>query len=144
LLGNLLGTADLIAQMADRCYLEKCRDRLYPEFVAGGLARKRLPNGEELLVFESGEDLVRKTPAFYAGATRRLHEEIDRSYQYAEPHFCGQNLYLEELHKNIRFAQALSSEPDMSAVLRLPPRPATLEPASAKPARIETMQTSAN
>src|SRR5271170_7900773 len=27
-LGHLLGTADMIAQMADRCYLEKCRDRL--------------------------------------------------------------------------------------------------------------------
>ena len=37
-LGHLLGTADLIAQMADRCYLEKCRDRLYPEFVLGGVA----------------------------------------------------------------------------------------------------------
>ena len=37
-LGHLLGTADLIAQMADRCYLEKCRDRLYPEFVLGGIA----------------------------------------------------------------------------------------------------------
>ena len=43
-LGHLLGTADLIAQMADRCYLEKCRDRLYPEFVLGrhrGRARQR-------------------------------------------------------------------------------------------------------
>src|SRR5688572_30780040 len=37
-IGHLLGTADLIAQMADRCYLEKCRDRLYPEFVLGGVA----------------------------------------------------------------------------------------------------------
>ncbi len=37
-LGHLLGTADLIAQMSDRCYLEKCRDRLYPEFVLGGIA----------------------------------------------------------------------------------------------------------
>ena len=27
-LGHLLGTADLMAQMADRCYLENCRDRL--------------------------------------------------------------------------------------------------------------------
>jgi len=26
-IGHLLGTADLIAQMSDRCYLEKCRDR---------------------------------------------------------------------------------------------------------------------
>src|SRR3989442_1616940 len=36
--GHLLGTADMIAQMADRCYLEKCRDRLYAEFVLGGVA----------------------------------------------------------------------------------------------------------
>jgi len=33
--GEMLGTADIIAQMSDRCYLEKCRDRLYPEFVTG-------------------------------------------------------------------------------------------------------------
>ncbi len=45
LLGNMLGSADIIAQMADRCYLEKCRDRLYPEFVVGGLAVKRTPDG---------------------------------------------------------------------------------------------------
>ncbi|MBE0627083.1 MAG: HD domain-containing protein [Burkholderiales bacterium] len=120
-LGNLLGTADLIAQMADRCYLEKCRDRLYPEFVAGGLARQRQPSGEDKVVFESGEDLVRKTPAFYAGTKRRLQEELGGAYRYAETHFRGQNLYLEELHKNIRFAQALASAPDMSALRRLPP-----------------------
>ena len=28
--GHLLGTADMMAQMSDRCYLEKCLDRLYP------------------------------------------------------------------------------------------------------------------
>src|SRR5690606_23973701 len=28
IVGHLLGTADLMAQLADRCYLEKCRDRL--------------------------------------------------------------------------------------------------------------------
>ena len=43
-LGQLLGTADMTAQMADRCYLEKCRDRLYPEFVLGGVA---LPTSAE-------------------------------------------------------------------------------------------------
>jgi hypothetical protein len=129
LLGNLLGTADLIAQMADRCYLEKCRDRLYPEFVAAGIARKRQPNGADLVIFESGEDLVRKTPAFYAGTARRLQHELNGSYQYAEPHFRGQNPYLEELHKNIQFAQDISSEPDMSALRRQPP--VTLERAPA-------------
>ena len=39
--GHLLGTADMMAQMSDRCYLEKCRDRLYPEFVLGGVALGR-------------------------------------------------------------------------------------------------------
>jgi hypothetical protein len=38
LAGHLLGTADMLAQMADRCYLEKCRDRLYAEFVLGDVA----------------------------------------------------------------------------------------------------------
>src|SRR5262245_44437963 len=44
--GHLVGTADMIAQMADRCYLEKCRDRLYPEFVLGGVAVSRGTAGE--------------------------------------------------------------------------------------------------
>ena len=49
--GHMLGTADIIAQMADRCYLEKCRDRLYPEFVLGGLTKKRLPGGRTQILF---------------------------------------------------------------------------------------------
>ena len=117
--------------MSDRCYLEKCRDRLYPEFVAGGLARKCQPDGEEVVVFGSGEDLVRKTPAFFVGTTHRLQQDLHHSYRYAEPHFRGQNLYLEQMHKNIQFAQALSSAPDMSALRRLPP--VTLKPAAACP-----------
>ena len=121
LLGNLLGSADIIAQMADRCYLEKCRDRLYPEFVDGGLATKRDANGKPTLIFSSGKDLVRKTPGFYAGATNRLTQDLDNSFKYAERHFRGQNLYLEELNKNIQFAQELSVAPDMSALRRVPP-----------------------
>src|SRR5829696_2112740 len=54
LIGSLLGSADIIAQMADRCYLEKCRDRLYPEFVEGGIARRSTEAGEQV-VFSSGE-----------------------------------------------------------------------------------------
>ncbi|MGZ5034984.1 MAG: hypothetical protein ACXWAC_17465, partial [Usitatibacter sp.] len=48
LLGSLLGSADIIAQMSDRCYLEKCRDRLYPEFVMGGITRRRTEAGDEV------------------------------------------------------------------------------------------------
>ena len=121
LLGNMLGSADIIAQMADRCYLEKCRDRLYPEFVDAGIARKRGANGEEQVVFASGEDLVLKTPGFYQGASRRLDDELCAGYSYAERHFGGQNLYLDELGKNIEFAKALSKDGDTAGLKRVPP-----------------------
>jgi len=115
-IGHMLGTADIIAQMSDRCYLEKCRDRLYPEFVLGGLARKRTPGGREQIVFSSGEDLVRKTPGFYATAAKRLDLQLARAYEYAGRHFKGQNLYLEEIQKNVRYAKTAG------ALRRVPPR----------------------
>jgi hypothetical protein len=110
LLGNLLGSADIIAQMSDRCYLEKCLDRLYPEFVAGGLAEKQLPDGNREVVFSSGVDLLKKTPGFYAGATRRLKEDLAGGFMYAEQHFGGQNLYIEAVEKNIRFVATVREE----------------------------------
>jgi hypothetical protein len=96
--------------MSDRCYLEKCRDRLYPEFVTGGLAEKKLADGNRELVFASGEDLLRKTPGFYAGATRRLNEDLAGGFTYAEQHFGGQNLYIEAVEKNIRFVDRVKAE----------------------------------
>lgn len=120
-LGNLLGSADIIAQMSDRCYLEKCRDRLYPEFLAAGIARKREPDGSEQVVYSSGADLVLKTPGFYRGANQRLENDLAGFYKLAEHHFGGQNLYVDELAKNIRFAQEVCSEGDTSALRRVPP-----------------------
>jgi hypothetical protein len=119
--GHMLGTADIIAQMADRCYLEKCRDRLYPEFVLGGLTKKRLPSGREEILFTSGEDLVRKTPGFYMNAAKRLDLQLARAYEYAGRHFKGQNLYLEEMQKNVRYAQAVGAAPTAAILRRMPP-----------------------
>ncbi|HTQ77552.1 MAG TPA: hypothetical protein VMI15_05980 [Burkholderiales bacterium] len=119
--GHMLGTADIIAQMSDRCYLEKCRDRLYPEFVLGGLAQKKLPGGRTQVMFSSGDDLVRKTPGFYMNAAKRLDLQLARAYEYAERHFRGQNLYLEEMHKNVRYAQAVAGAPSLRMLRRAPP-----------------------
>ena len=110
LIGSLLGSADIIAQMADRCYLEKCRDRLYPEFVAGGITVRRTEAGGEEVVFASAEDLLRKTPSFYQNASRRLDQDLGGTYQYAQKHFGGQNLYMDALKQNIRFAERISTE----------------------------------
>ena len=123
--GHMLGTADIIAQMSDRCYLEKCRDRLFPEFVLGGLAGRKLVGGRTLPSFRSGSELVQKTPLFYQNASRRLDLQLARAYEYAERHFGGQNLYLEALRRNVDYAQHVSREPD--AVLKRQP-PSTLAP----------------
>lgn len=120
-LGNLLGSADILAQMADRCYLEKCRDRLYPEFVLGGIARRRGLNGEEEVVFSSATDLVNKTPWFYRTASQRLKVSLEEACRYAVEHFDGQNLYLDEIERNIRYAECVAEAGDVSLLRRRPP-----------------------
>ena len=120
-LGEMLGTADIIAQMSDRCYLEKCRDRLYPEFVLGGLARRTLPGGRTQWIFRSGNDLVFKTPGFYENATRRLDHDLNRAYALAESHFGGQNLYLDEMLKNVTFARVVAERRSTGMLRRNPP-----------------------
>jgi len=132
-LGNMLGTADIIAQMADRCYLEKCRDRLFPEFVAGGLASDGQPEAQDSKRFSSAQDLLSKTPAFYSTAEHRLNELLGGAYGYAETHFGGRNLYLEEVMKNVQHAARIAAEGDVDALLRRNPPPD--EPSSEQAAR---------
>jgi hypothetical protein len=130
-IGNLIASADILAQMSDRCYLEKCHDRLYTEFVLGGIAKKRDPNGKELIIFSSPQDLVVKTPAFYRGAKKRLNETLNGAYRYVEKHFGGQNLYLEALERNILFAEYIAANNgDIGLLQRTPPTTAGSEQTS--------------
>jgi hypothetical protein len=126
LIGSLLGSADIIAQMADRCYLEKCRDRLYPEFVAGGITVRRTEAGGEEVVFASAEDLLRKTPGFFRNATRRLDQDLGGAYQYAQSHFGGKNLYMDAVTQNIRFVEKVADQPEI-VLRRQPPSTCTRE-----------------
>jgi hypothetical protein len=109
MLGSLLGSADLIAQMSDRCYLEKCRDHLYPELLAGGLTVKKTTHGDQV-VFQSGEDLVKKTPAFFESVVSRLEQDLGGAYNYAATHFGGFNLYMHAATKNVHFAQEVGAK----------------------------------
>ena len=119
LLGSLLGSADIVAQMSDRCYLEKCHERLYPEFVDGGIARRVTGTGVET-VFASADDLIRKTPGFFANASKRLDHELGGAYRYAGPHFGGENLYMDAVYNNIRFAESIGENPEL-VLRRVPP-----------------------
>jgi len=122
-IGNMLGTADIIAQMSDRCYLEKCRDRLYPEFVAGGLASRGGAEPAPGAQFSSPEDLLNKTPAFYLTAERRLGDLLGGAFDYARTHFGGRNLYLDAVLKNVRHARRVAALGEVRGLLRRNPPP---------------------
>jgi len=121
--GHLLGTADLIAQMADRCYLEKCRDRLYPEFVLGGIAVQTDADGNEKVIYESGEDLLKKTPGFYSNEVDgRLNNLFKQAYNYEQAFFDGHRKYVDELGQNQARLKHVLQENDFSLLRRNPPQ----------------------
>jgi len=120
-LGHMLGSADLIAQMSDRCYLEKCRDRLYPEFVLGNIAEITRKDGSTEQLYKSGNDLLRKTPEFYNHEINtRLDGLFNSAYKYAENHFGQSNLYIEALEANISHLLKLLEQKQLSKLVRIP------------------------
>jgi hypothetical protein len=131
MIGNMLGTADIMAQMADRCYLEKCRDRLYPEFVEGGLAARDDADRRAGVMFRSAEELLMRTPNFYVSAMGRLDADLGMAHGYAGKHFGGQNLYFDEIDKNIQYASTIVEQRDMSMLRREPPEERLLQAAEA-------------
>lgn len=117
-LGYLLGTADLLAQMSDRCYLEKCHDCLYPEFEIcglGGEPREDAPNP----VYLSADDLVRKSPGFMDEIWRdRMDGYFEGVYRHAASHFGNGNRYVEAVEKRrLQLTEALSRD-DIGPALR--------------------------
>lgn len=119
ILGYLVGSADLLAQMADRCYLEKCRDRLYPEFVLGGMTTTTRDDGTEETIYNSPEDLLKKTPAFYQHMVRiRLDEKFQHVSDYVKNIFSGQNLYQEEIERNLGHLGVVIKERDFGMLRR--------------------------
>jgi hypothetical protein len=119
LIGCLVGTADLIGQMSDRMYLEKCREFLYQEFVWGKIARERLPDGHEVVRYASAEDLIIKTPGFYEYVARtRIQKKLGGVDRYAEAHFDGQNLYQSEIERNMDFLRQTIETADFKRLRR--------------------------
>ena len=100
-LGYIVGTADLLAQMADRLYLEKLL-LLYKEF-----EEARLPG------FDSELELIHKTKNFYEFvAVKRLNEDLDGVCTHMQSHFkiwldSDEDGYAEAISRNLRYLQSL-------------------------------------
>ena len=105
MLGHMLGTADLLGQMARRNYPDKLV-HLYREFVEG-----KVPG------FESEFDLLNKSQQFHEVTKERFENELGRAYLYSAAHFrarwgIDRDLYREEIEKNLAHIKwALESHP---------------------------------
>lgn len=101
LLGKVLASADLLAQMADRAYLEKLL-LLYREFVDAGV------DG-----YKSELDLLRKTKDFCCSLARpRLCDELDNVQRGLRSHFwvrwgIDQDLYAGAIDSNLAYLEKL-------------------------------------
>lgn len=116
-LACLLGTADIVSQLADRYYLEKCRDFLFIEFSACGLA------GAPDLAYPDPETLLRETPAFYTGLlSARIREEYGSADRYLKAHFGGSCPYEAAINRNFRYLAELLDESRLERLHRQPQR----------------------
>ena len=105
LLGKILGAADLLAQMADRTYLEKLLF-LYHEF------REARVGG-----YEGEVDLLRKTLKFYNFIDQRLETMLDGTDRFMSSHFSSrwgihENLYREAIERQKNYLQQILELPD--------------------------------
>lgn len=96
LAGFVVGTADLVSQMADREYLERLLF-LYYEFVEAGMAQ-----------YESVHGLLEGTLDFYQVARKRVYEELDGVADWLRLHFLDalgvdRNLYVEAMERNMAY-----------------------------------------
>jgi hypothetical protein len=96
LLSKLLGTADLLGQMADRTYLEKLLFLFY-EFRDGGV-----------MGYDSELDLLKKTRDFYAMIRQRITKDLSGVNKYMRHHFkerwdLDRDLYIEAVENHITY-----------------------------------------
>jgi hypothetical protein len=101
-----VGTADILAQMADRCYLERL-PFLFLEFQEAGLDLHNSP-----------QELMQQTSNFYHNIViDRLAHSFGNVTKYMKVHFrerwsMDRNLYLENMKKNIKYMQYIIAQND--------------------------------
>lgn len=102
--GFMVGTADLVGQMAERAYLENL-SLLYREFKEG-----KLPG------YTSEYDLLKQTINFYDGiAKKRLSRDFKGVYKYAQAHFreryhIDSDLYMQTIERQLNYFKKILEE----------------------------------
>lgn len=113
LLGQIVGSADLVGQMADRIYLEKLLF-LYLEFKEADLGN-----------YQNMHDLLKKTRGFYELVRKLFDNEFGGIYHRLNNHFknwvgIDRNFYLESIERNILYLDKVivQNEADWLSMLK--------------------------
>lgn len=104
-LGRMLGAADLLAQLADRTYLEKLLF-LYREFKEAGVGG-----------YSGERHLLEQTVEFYDAVSQRLESTFDRAYDYMQRHLTARwnihtNLYRKAIENQKAYLKQILEDPD--------------------------------
>jgi hypothetical protein len=116
-IASLLGSADIMSQLSDRAYLEKCRDFLFAEFSAIGLA------GAPGLPYPDPKTLLEKTPGFYTNLLcHRMQVEYRGADRFMNIYFGGECPYDASIKRNLGHLNEVLAKDDLSLLRRLPKR----------------------
>ena len=114
-LASIVASADLLSQLSDRCYLEKCRDFLFVEFSALGIA------GKVDSIYPDRETLLAKTPDFFEKViSQRMEEEHQGVHRLIELHTGGSNPWQESIRRNMKYMKDTLSLKDFKRLQRNP------------------------
>jgi hypothetical protein len=104
-IGRMLGSADLVCQLADPRYLERCYHHLYPELVLGaGDASRRF-------VVEDAREMLARTPGFLRDvALPRLREGFGFVARHLAAHFGGSDPYAASTRDNLARCERIVAE----------------------------------
>ena len=91
LVGRLVGSADLMVLMSERCGRGRCGGRLFPELAAGEGA------GRAAGVFRT--------------LLRRLEVDLGGAHEYARAHFGGRDPYADAMLRNARRLERVAAAP---------------------------------
>jgi hypothetical protein len=118
--GYMLGSADLLSQLSDRCYPEKCFKFLYHEFETCGIAGKAEP-GVRQPMYSSADDLLRKTPGFI---DKLFAERLDGHFQSVrrnlDAHFRWPDPYVAQIRQHLDYIAKVIATGDRSLLRRQP------------------------
>jgi hypothetical protein len=100
IVGYALGTADLLGQMSAEDYIDKL-DILYAEFEESAKFYEGKMVGT--LDFASAEDLIQRTPSFWAGFVQpKLGQDFWGIYKFLNrPYPSGPNEYVQRINANM-------------------------------------------